>query len=202
VNPLVLGLLIGMAFGAILTLSGLSDPRGIVDMLRLKDLRLFKLLVVAIGTGMVGIALLDAAGSAHTSIKALHVLAIAVGAVIFGLGFAVTGYCPGTSLAAAAQGRRDAYFTVAGGLTGAAIHAWLYAWMLPRLVEPLSFGKPTLPAWLGLPALAVALPLGAVLLGLAFRWRRKERGSGITAQTGGARFEREGAGDARPTSRA
>jgi hypothetical protein len=58
-SPLVLGLLIGAAFGAILTLSGLSNPRLIVDMLRLKDLHLLKVLLVALGTGILGVALLS-----------------------------------------------------------------------------------------------------------------------------------------------
>jgi uncharacterized membrane protein YedE/YeeE len=186
-NPLVLGLLIGMAFGAILSLSGLSDPRRIIEMLRLRDLHLLKLLVVAIATGIVGIALLDTAGMAHTSIKTLHILAILVGGAVFGLGFAIAGYCPGTSLAAAAEGRRDALFTVAGGLAGAGVHAALYAWFLPRIVEPLSFGQPTLHSWLGLPSVAVAVPLGGCLFWVAYRWWRGERSAVATDRSGAAR---------------
>ena len=174
-NPLVSGLLIGMAFGAILLASGLSDPRGIVDMLRLKDLRLLKVLVTALGVGMVGVALLSTLGAAHTSIKTLHVLAVIAGGVVFGLGFAVTGYCPGTSLAGAAAGRRDAFYVIAGGLAGTALYAWVYPWLKPLLIEPLTFGKPTLFSWLGVPALAVALPLGAVVAAFGFAWWRTER---------------------------
>ncbi len=173
-NLLLIGLLIGVAFGAILTLSGLSNPTLILDMLRLRNLRLFKVLAVAIGTGIVGIALLDSGGLAHTSIKPLHLLAVLLGGGLFGVGFAVAGYCPGTSLAAAAEGRRDAFFTVAGGLAGAAAYALLYAWLKPFLVDPLTFGKPTLFSWLGVPALAIALPIGAIAAWLAWRWWREE----------------------------
>lgn len=200
-NPLVLGLLIGIAFGAILSLSGLSNPGKIVDMLRLRDLSLFKLLVVAIATGIVGIALLDAAGAAHTSIKTLHVLAISIGGAVFGLGFAIAGYCPGTSLAAAAEGRRDAVFTVAGGLLGAAVHAALYAWLLPLAIEPVSFGKPTVHSWLALPPLAVAVPLGGVLYWMAFRWWRRERDA-VGVGPGGAAPVGPGPSDAAPAARA
>ena len=147
-NPLILGLLIGACFGAILSLSGLSSPLRILDMLRLRDLALVRLLLVAIGTGIVGIALLDSAGLAHTSIKALHVLALISGGAIFGIGFAVAGYCPGTALAGAAEGRRDAYLVVAGGLAGTAAYAAAYASLAPRLVEPFTYGKPTLPSML------------------------------------------------------
>jgi uncharacterized membrane protein YedE/YeeE len=173
-NPLFSGLLIGMAFGAILFASGLSDPRRILGMLRLQDLHLLKVLVTAIAVGIVGIALLSCFGAAHTSIKTLHVLAVSAGGVLFGIGFAVTGYCPGTSLAAAATGRRDALFVVAGGLTGSALYAVSYAWLKPLLLEPLTYGKPTLFSWLGIPALWVALPLGALAAWSVFLWLRAE----------------------------
>lgn len=174
-SPLLSGLLVGVAFGALLFASGLADPRRIVGMLRLSDLWLLKVLVTALGVGMVGIAALSAAGEAHTSIKTLHVLAVAAGGVVFGLGFAITGYCPGTSLAAAAAGRRDALFVIAGGLAGTGLYAASYAWLRPLLVEPLTYGKPTLFGWLGLPALWVAVPLGALIAGLIFLWLRSER---------------------------
>jgi hypothetical protein len=174
VNPLVLGLLIGTAFGAVLTLSGLSNPRWIIDMLRLKDLHLLKVLLVALGTGILGVALLSSGGLAHTSIKPLHLAAVLLGGGIFGLGFALAGYCPGTSLAAAAEGRRDAWFAVAGGLTGTAVFAALYRVLAPALVEPLTYGKPTLFSWLGVPALAVALPIAALIGWAAWRFWRVE----------------------------
>ncbi|MFN0006983.1 MAG: DUF6691 family protein [Planctomycetota bacterium] len=169
-NPLVLGLLIGVAFGAILSLSGLSNPRMILDMLRLKDFSLFKLLVVAIGTGILGIALLASFELAHTSIKTLHLVAVLVGGGIFGAGFAITGYCPGTALAAAAEGRKDAFFAIAGGLAGTAVYAALYAALKPWLVDPLTFGKPTVHSWLGSPALTVALPVAGILAVVVWRW--------------------------------
>ena len=173
-HPLILGLLVGAGFGAILSLSGLSSPLRILDMLRLRDLALVKLLLVAIGTGIVGIALLDAGGLAHTSIKTLHVLALISGGAIFGLGFAVAGYCPGTALAGAAEGRRDAFLVVAGGLVGAAAYATAYASLAPFLIQPFTYGKPTVPSWLGVHALAVALPVGALVAWLAWRWRKSE----------------------------
>lgn len=173
-NPVLIGLIVGVAFGAILSASGLSDPRRITDMLRLKDLRLLKLLVTAIATGIVGIAVLASLGEAHTSIKTLHVVALLLGGVVFGAGFALAGYCPGTALAAAAEGRRDALFTVLGGLVGTTAFAASYGWLSPRLIEPLSYGKPTLFSWLGVPALAVALPLGLIASWIIHRWWRQD----------------------------
>lgn len=177
-NPILLGALTGAAFGAVLAASGLSNPRLIIGMLRLEDLRLLKLLVTAIGTGIVGVALLDSAGAAHLAVKPLHVIALVAGGAIFGVGFAVSGYCPGTSLAAIAEGRRDAIFTAAGGLLGAGAFAFAYETLRPLLIEPLSFGSPTLHSWLGVPGLVMALPLGAAVACAVTMWLRAARRSG------------------------
>jgi uncharacterized membrane protein YedE/YeeE len=176
-NPILLGALTGAAFGAVLAASGLSNPRLIVGMLRLEDLRLLKLLVTAIGVGIVGVAVLDSMGAAHLGVKPLHVIALVAGGAIFGIGFAVSGYCPGTSLAAIAEGRRDAIFTAAGGLLGAGAFAFAYDTLRPFLIEPLSFGSPTLHSWLGVPGLAVALPVGAVAGCVIVLWLRPGRRS-------------------------
>ena len=177
------GLLIGTLFGALLVLTGLSNPTRILEMLRLRELGLMKLLAVAIGTGIVGIAVLGGVGLAHTSIKPLHVLAVLVGGGVFGAGFAIAGYCPGTALAAAAEGRRDALVAVAGGLAGAALFAAVYAGIAPWLVEPLTYGKPTLDSWLGVPPLVVAIPLGTLIGWFAWRWWRGEHPSVPSSRT-------------------
>jgi uncharacterized membrane protein YedE/YeeE len=171
---ILLGLVTGAAFGAVLMLSGLSNPRLIIDMLRFRDLFLLKVLVTALVTGITGVALLDAFGAAHTGIKPLQLLAVSAGGSIFGLGFAISGYCPGTSLAAAAEGRRDALFTVLGGLAGTGLFALVYDSIKPVLIEPLAFGRPTLHSSLGLPALALALPIGAAGAWLIRRWLAAE----------------------------
>lgn len=173
-NPLLLGALTGAAFGAVLMASGLSNPRLIIGMLRLKDLRLLKLLVAAICAGIVGVAVLDAVGAAHLGVKPLHLIALLAGGAVFGIGFALSGYCPGTSLAAAAEGRRDALFTVGGGLLGTAAFAFSYESLEPVLIEPLSFGSPTIHSWLGVSGLAVALPLGAVAACVVWLWLRAD----------------------------
>jgi hypothetical protein len=174
----LLGLVTGVAFGAALVLGGLSSPNWIVGMLRLRELRLLKLLVTAIATGMLGIALLGELGLAHTEVKTLHLLAVLGGGLLFGVGFAVTGYCPGTALAGSAEGRADAPFVVLGGLAGTALFAVLYAALAPLLVEPLTYGKPTLATWLGVRPLWIALPLAALAAIVIARWWRAERPRG------------------------
>jgi uncharacterized membrane protein YedE/YeeE len=182
---LLLGLVTGIAFGAVLMLSGLSNPGLIIRMLRLESLFLVKVLVTALAAGIAGVALLTALGQAHLDVKTLHTIAVLVGGAIFGVGFALAGYCPGTSLAAAAEGRTDALFAVVGGLAGTAAFTALYASLEPVLVAPLSFGKPTLPTWLGLPGPVFGLALGAVLAAVIVWWWRQERPQRERAAGGG-----------------
>lgn len=172
---LLWGLLIGAAFGAVLVVSGLADARRIFDMLRLRDVSLMKAIFAALAAGMAGVALLDAAGLAHLSVKTLHVLAVGTGGIVFGLGFALTGYCPGSALAASAQGRRDAMATVAGGLAGTGAFAALWPVLEPALVKPLTFGKPTVATWLGTSTLAPGLAGAALIAAALWLLSRKVR---------------------------
>lgn len=166
---LVLGLFLGAAFGAVLQLSGATSHTKIVNALRLKDLTIIKLILLAIGTGLLGVHLLDLFGLANMKVKELYVLGILLAGAIFGVGFAVSGYCPGTALAAAAEGKPDAWVTVAGGLVGAAV----FAFAVPELEEHLlavgRFGAVTLHGELGLRGLWLAAPLGALAIWLAWR---------------------------------
>jgi hypothetical protein len=102
-------------------------------------------------------------------------VALVLGGAIFGTGFAITGYCPGTSLAATAEGRRDAPFVVAGGLVGAGVFALVYAVIEPVLIAPATYGKPTLPSILDVPVWPVALIAGLLVLGLIAAWLCGER---------------------------
>ncbi len=66
---LILGLTIGMAFGAILQLGGASQYRKILGTLLLKDLDVLKLIPMSIAVGTVGIYALDLVDMANLSIK-------------------------------------------------------------------------------------------------------------------------------------
>lgn len=166
---LLLGLVLGAAFGAVLQLSGVSSHTKITNALRLKDLTIIKLILTAIGVGLLGVHILDALGLAHMKVKDLYLPVMILAGVIFGVGFAVAGYCPGTALAAAAEGKPDAWATVAGGLLGALV----FAFMFPDLEASLSalgrYGPVTVQGTFGMQGLILAAPLGALCLWLAFR---------------------------------
>ncbi|WP_024851538.1 DUF6691 family protein [Hydrogenovibrio kuenenii] len=121
---IVLAIILGGAFGMVLQRIGATNPNHIIDMLKLTDLKLAKTILMAIGVSSIVVFIFNsfAPESVHFSVKAAY-LGVLIGGMIFGIGFAVGGLCPGTSLASAAEGRKDAIFFVLGGLVG----SWLFA---------------------------------------------------------------------------
>ncbi len=165
---LVIGFLIGCAFGAILFLGGASSYRKILGTLLLKDMTIIKLMMTAIGVGTLGIYLLDQGGLAHMSIKPAYIWGIVAGGAIFGTGWAVSGYCPGTCLVGSAEGKFDAIATLLGGLVGALIFAWAFPVMDAWLLQNANFGKITVQSLLGINGLYLAIPMSLAMLYSAF----------------------------------
>jgi uncharacterized protein len=161
---LLLGLFLGAVFGAILQLSGASSYTKIIGTLRLRDFTIMKLIMTAIGAGLIGVHVLDAVGVAHMKVKDLYLPGIVIAGLIFGVGFAVTGYCPGTALVAAAEGKPDAWMTIVGGLFGALTFAFLWPEFESSLASLGDFGPVTIHGSFGINGLLVALPLGVLCL--------------------------------------
>ncbi len=167
-STLIIGFFIGCAFGAILFMGGATSYRRIMGTLLLKDMWIIKLMCTAIGVGTLGIYLLDMNGLANMSIKPAYIGGVAVGGLIFGIGWAVAGYCPGTCVVGAAEGKGDAIFTVLGGLVGALLFSLAFPTLEALLIEPFNFGRVTLESLTGISGIYLAAPFSAMLLGLAF----------------------------------
>jgi uncharacterized membrane protein YedE/YeeE len=166
---LLLGLAIGTAIGAVMQLGGASSYRKILGSLLLKDMTIIKLILMTIAVTTVGIYALDLVDMANMDIKPTYVIGIIVAGLIFGVGFAISGYCPGTCVLASAEGKTDAMFTLLGGLIGAALYALVYPLMAP-LINLTNFGKITLASVLNVSnGIWVAIPFSAILLLLIFR---------------------------------
>lgn len=165
---LILGLTIGMVFGAILQLGGASSYDKIMGALRLRDMHIIKLILTAIAVGTVGIYALDLVSLANMDIKPAYIIGIAIAGLIFGAGFAIAGYCPGTCVVAAAEGRADAWYAVLGGLVGALLYALAYP-MLKGLLGISNFGEITLPGLFGVNGLWVAIPFSVILMVLSLK---------------------------------
>jgi uncharacterized membrane protein YedE/YeeE len=141
----LLGLATGMVFGALLQRGRLTRHEVILDQLLMRDGRVGTVMSWAMAVGAAGIHALVRRGLTKTRVKPLQPGAIAGGAVLFGSGLAVLGYCPGTTVAAAGEGHRDAIAGVAGMLAGAAAFVALEPTIRPLLEAGGNYGKLTLP---------------------------------------------------------
>jgi uncharacterized membrane protein YedE/YeeE len=166
-SKLLLGLGSGAAFGLLLQKGRVGKPEVILDQLLLRDGTVAKVMGTAVAVGAVGAHALAVSGRAPSIIKPLKLGGVLGGAAVFGAGLALLGYCPGTTLAALGEGRRDALAGVAGMLSGAGLYVRLYPALKP-IIDAGDLGKVTLPAatrtrpsrWVAAIVVAVCLALG------------------------------------------
>lgn len=167
-RPWMLGLAFGAAFGFLLQKGGVAKHHVLVGALLLDDFTVFKVMASAIVVGMAGTLVLRSLGWVELQIKPTRYAANALGGLAFGAGFALLGYCPGTTAAALGQGNYDAWPGIAGMMAGSYAYALASA-ALGRTVETWGHrGKLTLPDRFGLPPWTVAAAVALTLLaGLA-----------------------------------
>ncbi len=172
VVAIVVGLLMGAVFGIALEKSRIFEPGMIVGQMQLRNFIMLKVFLTAVATGAVVLAALNGFGIVKLQPKAALYAADVVGGFTLGVGIALAGACPGTTLAQIGAGYRDALFTLAGGLAGAVTYAYAQPWFA---ATPLASGDGkiiftdllAIPYWIG--ALAFAAVLVVVLVALE-RW--------------------------------
>jgi uncharacterized protein len=123
---LIYGLVTGLLFGFLLQKGRVLRYDKQLGALRLKDMTIVKFMLSSVLVGMVGIYLLKDLGLVTLSIKATILGPVIIGALIFGLGWGLLGYCPGTSMGALGEGRWDAVWGILGMIAGAALFAEAY----------------------------------------------------------------------------
>lgn len=113
-------LLFGVAFGFVLSRVGATSHDAISGMFLLEDLRLAGVMAVAIGVSAVGIAVVRRLRFASLNGAPIILAAkpfnrwLPLGAAMFGVGWSLSGACPGTALAQVGEGRLSALATVSG----------------------------------------------------------------------------------------
>ncbi|MDX9862916.1 MAG: YeeE/YedE thiosulfate transporter family protein [Rhodospirillales bacterium] len=168
-----LGLVTGIAFGFLLQKGRVLRFDKQVGAMLLKDMTIFKFMLSAILVGMVGIAILSQTGVIAISHKAMNVGALVIGGALFGTGWAVMGFCPGTSIGALGEGRWHAAFAVFGMIVGAAVYAELYPAFDATVLAWKDLGKIGLPDTLGVSPWIIIPALWAGTIAL-FVWFEKK----------------------------
>ena len=149
---LALAYVLGMGFGFCLERAGFGSARKLTAVFYLYDMAVVKVMFTAIVTAMAGLFALSAAGAldmAELYVEPTSLAAQVVGGLVFGAGFIVGGYCPGTSIAAVATGRKDGLAFALGMLAG----VLAYVELTPGIdgwIKANAQGEMTLPSVTGL----------------------------------------------------
>jgi hypothetical protein len=158
-KTLFAGFLFGIVFGFLLQKGGVTKYDVIVGQLLLTDFTVLKIMLTAVITGMIGIHAMKEFGLVKLQPKPGSIGMNVIGGLIFGVGFAVLGYCPGTIAGAVGNGYLDGLF---GGVTGIIIGAGLFASVYPKLDKGLlskgAYGDITVPRLLRVNDWIVVVP--------------------------------------------
>jgi hypothetical protein len=164
-SPLIWGLAFGVVFGFLLQKGGATKYDVIVGQLLLEDFTVLKIMLSAVVTGMLGIYLMKNLGWVQLYPKSGSWGMNVLGGLIFGVGFALLGYCPGTIAGAIGNGYLDA---LVGGLAGIWIGTGLFAAIYPKLnlgiLKKGFYGDITLPKLLKVNDWIVVLPVAALII--------------------------------------
>ncbi len=164
-SPLAWGLAFGIVFGFLLQKGGATKYDIIIGQLLLTDFTVLKIMLSAVLTGMIGIYLMKTMGWVELHPKSGSAGKNILGGLIFGIGFALLGYCPGTIAGAIGNGYLDA---IVGGLTGILIGAGLFAAFYPRLSKSIlnkgDIGNLTLPQLFKVNDWVVIIPVAVLIV--------------------------------------
>jgi hypothetical protein len=186
-GTIISGLVLGAGFGWVLERAGFGSPCKLTAQFRLTDWSVFKVMFTAIVFAAVGLMILEGAGMVQGDelfIPPAFLGAAALGGALVGAGFAIGGYCPGTSLVGFVSGRLDAALFLIGLILG----TWGFAWAFPQIEFLTSLGElsgiNTLPELIHVSPLYVnvALILMAIGVFLMGSWMERKSSGPINSQ--------------------
>lgn len=140
----IVALVIGVLFGAILEQAGFSTSKKLVGLFYGYDFTVLRVFFTAGIVAMIGVMGLDHYGLIDINLVYINptfLWSAIVGGLIMGLGFVVGGFCPGTSVCAAAIGKIDAMIFIGGAVTGVIIFGEGYPVFEP-LYKAANWGNP------------------------------------------------------------
>jgi hypothetical protein len=170
---ITVGILMGIVFGFALEKSRVFEPGMIVGQMQLRNFTMLKVFLTAVATGAIVLAVLNGLGYASLYPKPAVYGSDLLGGLLLGAGIVLAGACPGTVLAQAGVGYRDALFTLVGGLFGAVAYSYAEP-TLSGTVLARSGGKLILSDLIGMPYWQGAVALAAIIIVILLileRWR-------------------------------
>jgi uncharacterized membrane protein YedE/YeeE len=185
-TSLFIAVVIGFLFGFVLERAGFGDARNLTNIFYFRDMRVLRVMFSAIVTALVGLIVLswlglfDYSALLRYSLLKTYLWPQLVGGLIFGVGFVVGGYCPGTSVVAMMSGKLDAVVFLLGMIAG----IWVFAAGFPvwgSFYMSSDLGRLTLWQVFGVPIEAVGLAVVIMALvafflaGLAEKWAPYDR---------------------------
>jgi hypothetical protein len=161
---LIVALIAGIGFGFILEQAGFSSTKKLVGLFYGYDFTVLKVFFTAGVTAMIGVLLF-----AHWGILDLSLIYInptflwsaLIGGAIMGVGFIIGGFCPGTSVCAAAIGKLDGLAFVLGSGLGVLAFAEGYP-VLEKIYLAEALGPVLMSEMLGMSKIIFAFQLTAV----------------------------------------
>jgi len=182
----VFAVLAGFAFGFVLERAGFGSSRKMAAQFYLRDMTVLKVMFTAIVTAMLGLTVLRAVGALDLDqvyVNPTHLWPQIVGGVIFGAGFAVGGWCPGTAAVGAATGKLDAVAYLLGMGAGILGFAGGYA-RVEAFATSGGGDRLFVSDWLHLPYGVVAILVTLMALGMfaGAEWIEKKLARGGAAR--------------------
>jgi len=165
-GPIWLVFLIGIVFGAIIQYTRVDKFEKIAGFAMGKDTIIPKMLFLAIGITAIFLYFEIKMGYASYHVKPMILSGLIIGGIIFGIGMAIMGKCPGTGPISIAEGRIDVLVGAIGGIFA----GWIFTKYYDAIFKPLmgdSFGKETLVSVSGDNATMWVLIYGVALILIA-----------------------------------
>ena len=174
-----LAFLFGLLFGLSLERSGLGDPRKLTGVFYLRDFAVPKVMFTAILVASAGLYFLADIGL--LDLEQVYFIPTffwpqLAGGALFGVGFVVSGYCPGTAVAGLASGRVDALITLSGVSLGSLLFALVYP-EIEGFYGSSNMGIVTLQQLLGVNHWVVIALLAVSAGGMFAGFKKLERGA-------------------------
>lgn len=173
-----LGLLSGIAFGFVIQRVGATNADKMARAHLMIEADIPRFMLMAIALSAVGLLGLQISGVGRTQVLPTSLVATGLAGVLFGVGWGLCGYCPGTTWAAAGEGRMDAIFALLGGFAGTALFAQLHESLIPLLYAPTNVGQITLADWVNskpLGVLILLILLGASIWAIGLIWGKDDQ---------------------------